>query len=145
MIQIKDASDADLPWIRKVQYAAFEHYVSVIGRPPAPMALDLTHHVAALRVVPNCGYVHRKMEAGTWWLETIAVAPSAQGKGIGRALIADFEAMARGAGATQLKLYTHIKMTGNLTLYPALGYVPMGTFTVDGFERVYFSKPLSPT
>ena len=75
-------------------------------------------------------------------VENVAVDPSRQGEGIGRALLAFAEAAARDAGVSTLQLYTNAAMTENLAFYPRLGYEEVGRRTDAGFERVFFSKRL---
>ena len=76
-------------------------------------------------------------------IENVAVDPQFQGKGYGRQLIQYAEQHARRSGYGQVKLYTNIKMSGNLRLYPVLGYVETARKTEHGFDRVYFEKNLT--
>ena len=82
-------------------------------------------------------------EAESLLLENVAVAPAAQGRGIGRALIAHAEQRARELGLPEVALYTNRLMTENLRLYPALGYVETGRRREDGYDRVFFRKLLA--
>jgi ribosomal protein S18 acetylase RimI-like enzyme len=75
-------------------------------------------------------------------LENVVVAPSAQGRGIGRMLIAFAEQHARELALPKVTLYTNAKMTENLAFYPALGYAETGRRREHGFERVFFEKPV---
>jgi ribosomal protein S18 acetylase RimI-like enzyme len=77
-------------------------------------------------------------------VENVAVARSAQGRGLGRRLLAHAESAALRDGLTQVRLYTNAAMTENLGWYPQLGYLEVGRGTEDGFDRVYFRKDLSP-
>jgi ribosomal protein S18 acetylase RimI-like enzyme len=77
-------------------------------------------------------------------LETVAVAPGAQGSGYGRMLLDRAEDDAAELGLPEIRLYTNEAMTENLTFYPRHGYRETGRGTEDGFRRVYFSKMLSP-
>ena len=43
----------------------------------------------------------------------------------------------------RMDLYTNAAMRENLSLYPRLGWVETDRRTEDGFERVYFEKPVS--
>jgi N-acetylglutamate synthase-like GNAT family acetyltransferase len=56
-------------------------------------------------------------------LEIVAVAPAAQGRGIGRALIAFAEQRARKLNLRKVTLYTNAEMTENLALYRRLEFV----------------------
>lgn len=75
-------------------------------------------------------------------LDNVAVDPSHQGHGIGRALLnfAEREAVRRGYG--EIRLYTHEKMSENLAMYPALGWVETGRREQNGYQRVFFHKLL---
>lgn len=75
-------------------------------------------------------------------LENVAVCPTRQGRGIGRALISFAERHASELGLPAVELYTNERMTENLGLYPALGYVETGRRREAGFSRVFFRKQL---
>ena len=68
------------------------------------------------------GLIETDTRADHLWIENVAVLPAAQGRGIGRALLAHAEALARAAGYPKLCLLTNGKMTANRKLYAALGY-----------------------
>lgn len=78
-----------------------------------------------------------------FWIENVAVAPEAQGRGLGRQLMALAEARAREAGRKELRLLTNGLMEANVRLYRELGYAvdreePYTTGTI-----VYMSKRLA--
>jgi ribosomal protein S18 acetylase RimI-like enzyme len=73
-------------------------------------------------------------------LENVAVAPAAQGRGLGGALIAHAEQRAHELGLPEVTLYTNERMSENLRLYPALGYEEIGRRREEGYDRVFFSK-----
>ncbi len=79
---------------------------------------------------------------GSLLLENVAVAPRGQRQGIGRALIAHAEQRARDLGLPEVTLYTNERMTENLRLYPALGYIETDRRHDEGFERVFYRKPV---
>lgn len=116
---------------------------------PAPMGADYEALVAAERVWvaetragPVGALVLREQE-DAMLLENVAVAPSHQGRGIGRALIGFAEDRACEAGLAEITLYTNEQMTENLRLYPALGYTEIDRRRETGFARVFFRKRLS--
>jgi GNAT superfamily N-acetyltransferase len=76
-------------------------------------------------------------------LDNVAFDPVVQGKGYGRALIAFAEAEARRHGHKELRLYTHVLMTENLTLYGRLGFRETGRVREKGYDRVYMAKALA--
>jgi ribosomal protein S18 acetylase RimI-like enzyme len=75
-------------------------------------------------------------------LDNIAVAPEAQGEGLGKKLVAFAESEALRRGFTELRLYTNEKMTENLTLYPRLGFEETHRGRQAGYDRVFFRKRL---
>ena len=145
---IRRAALADLPGIKDCARAAYQVYVARIGREPAPMIADFAAQIAEgivdVCVVENgiCGFIIHYQRGDHVHLENVAVSPYCQGHGHGRALIAHVEAAACRAGAAAVELYTNAKMTENLGLYPRLGYVEIDRRNEDGFDRVFFRKPL---
>lgn len=144
MPPIRPATSEDVPRIAAIARAAYAPYVARIGREPAPMVADFAPQVAAghVWIAGETGYAVAFPRGDHWHLENVAVDPAAQGQGLGRALIAHVEALARAAGAAAVELYTNARMTENRALYPRLGYVETHRATEDGFERVYYRKPL---
>ena len=76
-------------------------------------------------------------------LDNVAVHPDFQGEGLGRRLIEFAETESRNQGYAHLELYTHERMTENLEMYNALGYVETARRIEDGYQRVYMRKALS--
>jgi len=148
-ISIKPATNNDLHAIRSCADAAYQIYVPRIGQKPAPMVADFEEAitkqiicVAHLEHIASniVGFVVFYERGDHMHLENIAVAPKAQGNGVGRALISFVEQSALAAGCNAVELYTNEKMTENLTLYPKLGYEEIERRQEDGFNRVYFRK-----
>lgn len=144
---IRPATLADVAGIEQLVHAAYAPYVERIGRPPAPMTAD--YHAAVIGtdqvdvIVDDgalAGVLVTVAEPDHLLIENVAVAPWAQGRGHGRALLAHAEAQARQRELPQLRLYTNAFMTENLVLYPRLGYVEVDRRTENGFDRVYFVK-----
>lgn len=77
-------------------------------------------------------------------VENLAVAPAAQGCGIGRSLVAFAEQRARELAFARVTLYTSERMTENLAFYPALGYRVVDRRRDEGSDRVFFEKPVEP-
>jgi GNAT superfamily N-acetyltransferase len=63
-----------------------------------------------------------KLATGKMELAKMAVAPAAQGRGIGRLLGEAAIAFAKAAGATRLVLVSNSRLTPALTLYQRLGF-----------------------
>ncbi|MGR3715165.1 MAG: GNAT family N-acetyltransferase [Thermohalobaculum sp.] len=146
-VRIRPAGPDDLDAVRRIARAAYAPYVPRIGREPAPMVADFATSIAAGELwvagAPVAGFVVAYPRGDHWHLENVAVEPSAQGTGLGGALIAHVEAMARAARARAVELYTNAQMTGNRSLYPRLGYAETGRAVEDGFDRVFYRKELA--
>ena len=100
-------------------------------------------HVAVDQADRTNGFIVFRAADGAMLLDTVAVRPETQGRGVGLSLIAVCEAAARRAGLPCVRLYTNAKMTANLALYPRLGYAETARRSEDGFDRVYFEKSLT--
>jgi ribosomal protein S18 acetylase RimI-like enzyme len=145
---IRAARADDAASIQSLVLAAYGHYVERIGKPPGPMHDDYARRIAADQTwvledgAEIVGLVVLEERPELLLLDNIAVQPAAQGKGLGRALIAfaEQEAMRRGYG--ELRLYTHVLMTENIALYQRLGFAEIGRVQEKGFDRVYMAKPL---
>lgn len=147
--EIRKATSEDEISVRLCAEDAYEKYVAVIGRKPAPMVADFGSliasglvYVAADMDAKLIGFIVFYQEDDYFMLESVAVHSSAVGKGVGKRLIAFCEDQAKQAGVGRIKLYTNEKMTENLSIYPYLGYRETDRRTVDGFNRVFFEKSL---
>jgi N-acetylglutamate synthase-like GNAT family acetyltransferase len=143
---IRRATTADLTEIQRLITDAYTKYIERIGRPPAPMTAD---YAAALEhsrvwVLESGGAIVGALvtedRADHLLLDTVAVAPGAQGSGYGRLLLERAERDAVELELTEVRLYTNEAMTENLSFYPRHGYRETGRAAQDGFRRVYFSK-----
>ena len=132
--------------MRAITQAAYEGYVDAIGKRPAPMDADFAGDVASGQVWvldDGAGAITMFANGDDWHVASVAVSPKAQGRGLGRALMAHAEVVAAERGHGRITLYTHIVMEGPAALYPRLGYVETSRRTVDGFDRIYFAKDLN--
>ena len=144
---IRPARPEDAPAIRQLVQDAYGHYVARMGKPPGPMLDDYDRRIADGQawVLEDEDWlagvlVLEDVSGGALLLDNVAVAPSAQGKGYGRALIAFAEAEARRRGHGEVRLYTHVLMRENLALYARLGFRETGRVSEKGYERVYMAK-----
>lgn len=135
--------------IRDLVRAAYALYVPRIGREPAPMTDDYAARIAAGEawVVEENGTLLAVLVLENFpdslQLDNIAIAPAAQGKGLGRALVAFTEEEARRRGYAKVTLYTNEKMVENLALYPHLGFVETHRSRQSGFARVFMAKDVT--
>jgi ribosomal protein S18 acetylase RimI-like enzyme len=148
LIQIRSATAGDLADIQSCARAAYAVYVERMGREPAPMIADFASQIelgqvqAALCESSFAGYVVFYCEEDHLHLENVAVVPAHAGKGIGKKLVACVEQAAREKGLAAVELYTNEAMTENLAMYPKLGYIETERKQQDGFNRVFFRKPI---
>jgi GNAT superfamily N-acetyltransferase len=145
---IRRAGPGDVDELRAIAAAAYQKYVPRIGRAPAPMTADYARAVrdgqawAALEDGQIVGFAIMIAQPGYLLLDNVAVLPAAQGRGIGARLLALAEDQARGLGLREIRLYTNEAMTENLAYYPRHGYAETHRAEQDGFNRVFFRKPI---
>lgn len=126
--------------------AAYALYVPRMDREPAPMVADYATIAeqgdawVAVRGDSLLGFLVLALADDHMLVDTVAVAPEAQGLGIGGLLLGLAEQRARAAGLRELRLYTNEAMTENLGYYRRRGYLETHRATDDGFRRVFFSK-----
>jgi ribosomal protein S18 acetylase RimI-like enzyme len=147
--EIRLAAGADLEAVRSLVHDAYVHYVPRIGRQPGPMREDYERRIGAAQVWllehkrTIVGLVVLEEHDGYLLLDNVAVAPAAQGRGLGRKLIAFAEEEASRRGFGEVRLYTHVLMVENITLYQRFGFVEIGRVHEKGFDRVYMAKRLT--
>jgi N-acetylglutamate synthase-like GNAT family acetyltransferase len=147
--RLRRATAADVEAIEGLVTESFGKYVERIGKPPAPMVADYaglldTSRVWVLEREDTVIAVLVTQHHGDHLLlETIAVAPGAQGGGHGRRLMERAERDAIEQGLTEVRLVTNQAMTENLVFYPRLGYRETGRAVQDGYRRVFFSKSIA--
>lgn len=146
-VTIRPATPADAVRLAEIASAAYAPYVAEIGREPPPMLQDFPADISDgavwVRDDPPTGYVVARPKGEDWLIENVAVAPEAQGRGIGRALIAFAEAEGARRGFVRATLYTNAAMRRNMALYPSLGYAEMERRQVGDLHRVYYAKALT--
>lgn len=148
-MEIRTARITEAGLLRRIVQRAYRGYVARIGRRPAPMDDDYDLRVrsgqVSVAVVGGdvAGLIVTAARPDHLLVENVAVDPAHQGRGVGRALLEHAEHLAARDGLPELRLYTNAAMTENLALYPRLGYTEIGRQRSDGFDRVFFVKPLA--
>jgi HAD superfamily hydrolase (TIGR01509 family) len=147
---VRRATAADAPVITELAQEAYAPYVERMGgQRPAPM--DLDYH-AVVRDAETwvaesdgevVGFLVLVSEDAGMVLDGVAVRPSHQGRGAGRALLTLAEERARATGHDRISLYTNEAMVENQALYERIGYVETGRATAHGFARVFYEKSLA--
>ena len=147
-LELRQASLADLPEVRRCAYAAFSKYIERIGKAPAPMGADFVAQIGqgllhvAVEGARFLGYVAFFPEGDHVHLDSIAVLPEHSGKGIGKRLLGYVERQARRHGLQAVELYTNEAMVENVAMYKRLGYTEIERKHHQGFNRVFFRKSL---
>ena len=147
-IQVRRAGPSDVAAVERIVHSAFAMYVARIGRNPAPMDADYNAVVASSRVWvlesdgEIAGVVVNEEHDDHLLLDTIAVAPDAQGHGYGALLLARAGDDARELGLPEVRLYTNEAMTENQAFYPRFGFIEMARGREDGYDRVFYGKTL---
>ena len=145
---IRPAVEADRPTIEAIVRAAYEMYIPRMGKPPGPMLDDYAARIAAGEafVLEDADGIAGVLvlidQADALLLDNVAVAPHAQGRGVGRRLVDHAEAEARRRGYAEIALYTHETMTENVAYYLKLGYRETGRGQQAGYDRVFMRKRL---
>ena len=145
------ATASDVAAITALVAAAFDRYVERIGTPPAPMLADHAELVARGRVWTIesdgavAGMVVTVPRDDHLLIDTVAVAPGAAGRGLGRILLDHAEREAADCGLPEVRLSTNEAMTENIAYYPRRGYRETGRGVEDGYRRVFFAKTVRPS
>ena len=147
-MRIRPATADDQPSIERIVRDAYTRYIARIGKPPGPMLDDYREHIrrhqawVLERDGAVAGLIVLLPEPDHLLLDNVAVDPAHAGRGLGRALMAFAEAEAHRRGYTELRLYTHEKMTENIAMYHHLRWQETGRGEQEGYSRVFFRKPL---
>ncbi len=149
MFTLKRAGAADAAAVRALTRDAYAKWVPVIGREPRPMtknydtAVKLNRIDLALVDGELVGLIETVDRSDHLLIENVAVAPQRHGQGIGRALLAHAETVARAAGYREVRLYTNQRFEANVQLYLKLGYAIDREETSELGVTVYMSKRIA--
>ena len=149
MLQLRPASVADAARMQRIAAEAYAPYLDRMGgQRPAPMDEDYAAAVAdheAWVVEADgevVGFLVLVGREDAMLLDNVAVSPSHQGLGAGRALLALAVVRARADGLARITLYTNEEMVENLALYDRIGYAETRRADEHGFARVFYEKAL---
>jgi ribosomal protein S18 acetylase RimI-like enzyme len=144
---LRIATAEDLPAIKTLIDAAYAKYLTRMDKPPAPLFRDYGPSVEAgttwVTGSPVDAVLTLYPREDHLYLENVAVDPRAQGRGLGRALMAFAEQEAARRGFDRMALVTHEAMTENQAIYTKLGYVEVERRAEDGYRRIYMEKRLT--
>ncbi len=143
------ADPEDVSEIAALVDRAYAGYIERMGRKPGPMLDDYGALVAdgLVRVLRHDGRIWGVLvligKDDHLLLDNVAVAPEAQGQGLGRRLVEAAEEVAKTLGYGTVRLYTHETMVENIGLYEHLGFAVTHRATERGFDRIYMSKTVA--
>jgi ribosomal protein S18 acetylase RimI-like enzyme len=150
VLNLRRATSADVALIAHVAEQAYAPYVErMSGQRPAPMDSDYAALVATVEawVAETGGNVIGFLiligESDRMLLDAVAVLPSHQGLGTGRALLTLAEEQARAQGYQRISLYTNAAMVENQRLYDRIGYVQTHRGNDHGYARVFYEKAIA--
>jgi len=150
MITTRPAEHYDVAAIAGIVNRAYAMYLTRMDREPAPMRDDYAALVADGRVAVAVdddsgdvvGAIVRWIVDGDMYVDNIAVAPEAHGRGIGNVLLELAADEGRGKGCARVWLYTNAVMTENLGFYERRGFTQYDRRIDQGYDRIYFERPL---
>lgn len=152
-LDIRRAIAADLFVVAALTTDAYAPYTAMLGAPPLPVTEDYAPRIAAGEVwllldgQAPIGALVLETRADHVLIFSVAVAPARQGEGHGIRLLDWAERQARAAGLDEMRLYTNARMTRNIRLYTAYGYIETGRRPNPrrpGWVIVDMSKRLGP-
>lgn len=123
---------------------AFAYMHDAIDPPSSAMSLSRASLAAKARAETAflarlgddlLGCVFIAEQPGHFYVGKLAVAPTAQGSGIGRRLLAAAEHYAREHGKPILELQTRVELTGNQQAFRKLGFAETGRTAHAGYDR----------
>lgn len=153
--RFKVADAEDIERIRALTLRAYEKWIAITPRKPRPMTADynesfLTNRFDLLLEGDDLiGLVETVPQDNELMIVNVAVEPAHQGRGFGRCLMQQAEALAQSAALAATRLYTNKLMAENIALYERLGYQfekethhDLGTVAVHMVKRVN-ERPVS--
>jgi GNAT superfamily N-acetyltransferase len=138
----------DLRAVEEIVQAAYGKYVPRLGRKPVPMLDDYRTLIEEghVYVVEHDGAVKGILvlipEEDVMLLDNVAVAPAAQGLGLGRTMLKFAERLAIDRGYRRIRLFTNEAMVENIALYSRSGYLETHRAEEKGVRRVHMAKLL---
>jgi GNAT superfamily N-acetyltransferase len=90
-----------------------------------------------------CGGL-RELEPGTGEIKRMFVTASARGRGHGRRLLGELEALAAAAGQRRVRLLTTEVLVEARALYESAGYAVASTFRIEGRTDYWMEKAITP-
>jgi GNAT superfamily N-acetyltransferase len=146
---LRRATTADVEAIRALVAAAYRGYIPLLGRTPTPMLSDVAaavreHDVRVLDAGDRLvGVIELIARDDHLWVHNVAIAPDAQGRGLGRRLLAFAEDEARHLGLPAIALLTNERYLANIAMYERYGYRETHREPYRGTDLIHFRKTLA--
>jgi len=140
----------DLEAVFALQQAAYAVNRPLLGVEPIPLLADYAHILSTMEVwVYECdrrllGALILKPRPDDLLIWSVAAHPSAQGRGIGRALLAAAEERARQTDRTVVRLYTGTPLAHLVAWYGRHGYASERIETLSDRSITHMIKHLGP-
>jgi GNAT superfamily N-acetyltransferase len=149
-VVLRRAGAADVEGVRALQQAAYAKNRPLLGVEPIPLLADYAHILRTMEV-----WVHERdgRLLGALILEprpddlliwSLAAHPSAQGSGVGRALLAAADARAHQIGRSVLRLYTGTPLGHLVAWYGRHGYAIERNEALSDRSITHMIKHLGP-
>jgi ribosomal protein S18 acetylase RimI-like enzyme len=145
---LRRAVPDNLAAVTALQRAAYAKNRPLLGVEPLPLLADYADILARYEVYlaerdgALEGVLILEPRADDLLIWSVAVAPAAQGRGIGNAMLAFAEARARELGRACIRLYTGQPLAFNIAWYKRHGYVHESTEDMGDRVRVNLIKHL---
>jgi N-acetylglutamate synthase-like GNAT family acetyltransferase len=142
----RSAAKSDHLAINAIALKAYEKYVERMGKEPAPMRPVIQKEDVVFVCEDNKQVIAFAILVkinDQIILDSIAVDPSHQKKGIGNNFIKYIEQYLIEQKINKYQLYTNEKMFENIDWYQKIGFKIFKKVTEKGFNRIYFEKQLS--
>jgi ribosomal protein S18 acetylase RimI-like enzyme len=147
-VTLRRASLGDLAAVTALQRAAYAKNRPLLGVEPLPLLADYAEILAEYEVYlaerggALDGVLILEPRAEDLLIWSVAVAPAAQGRGVGNIMLAFAEARARELGLACMRLYTGEPLAGNIAWYTRHGYVHERTEDMGDRRIVHLVKQL---
>jgi RimJ/RimL family protein N-acetyltransferase/ribosomal protein S18 acetylase RimI-like enzyme len=145
---LRRATAADLAAIVALQHEAYAPNRALLGAEPLPLRADYGDLLDRMEIWVRDtaegleGVLILDPRANDLLLWSVATAPGAQGRGLGRALVEAAEGRARALGRAAVRLYTGEKLEQNVAWYRRCGYAIERTEALADRTLIHFVKPV---
>src|SRR4051794_6151691 len=133
MSALRRARANDIDAVVALQLAAYAKNRPLLGIEPLPLLADYNEIFVSCEVwlAEGAGMLDSALilepRADDLLIWSVAVAPAAQGRGVGNVMLGFAETRARALGRTCIRLYTGAPLTANIAWYNRQGYVHEST------------------